>query len=217
MSTRFCPLFFSLILHGLLASFVLVPFIKLPEKNTFKVEVRWEKPFNNDISTPSLRALPAKAGNEAGRSNPVKNFVIADQVSPSKIKDNTLKTNLKLKIGLLRPPLRGARNDGMNLTLSVPPPMHKEQTEAATQKPYQPLPKYPWICRKRGQEGRVSLVVQTNEEGNVISVNLHESSGHALLDQSALSAVQTWIFPEASIQKILSFTFRLKGSEGEVS
>jgi TonB family protein len=87
-------------------------------------------------------------------------------------------------------------------------PLAKDQI---LKKSYQPLPKYPWICRKRGQEGHVCLFVRTNGEGRVIRARLHKSSGHSALDQAALTAVKEWIFSDYTSQKLLSISFRLNG------
>lgn len=76
---------------------------------------------------------------------------------------------------------------------------------------YHPLPKYPWVCRKRHQEGMVSLKVKTNGEGHVIDVSLNKSCGYVRLDEAALEAVKSWIFAEGNSQKTLSIAFRLKG------
>jgi TonB family protein len=101
---------------------------------------------------------------------------------------------------------------------SLPPSPTKERwntrnndDKVPSKKSYQPLPTYPWICRKRGQEGQVHLCIQTNEQGQVIKAILHKSSGYALLDQTALEAVTIWTFVEGSKQKLLSISFRLKG------
>ncbi|MBX9699006.1 MAG: energy transducer TonB, partial [Acetobacteraceae bacterium] len=75
---------------------------------------------------------------------------------------------------------------------------------------YCPLPSYPWICRKRGHEGRVALKVKTNAQGHVLTVTLHKSSGHVRLDEAALEAVQSWRFTQGSLQKIISISFQLK-------
>lgn len=76
---------------------------------------------------------------------------------------------------------------------------------------YQPLPTYPWVCRKRGQEGIVAIFVRTNEEGKVIETKVQKSSGHDLLDGAALKVIQTWILAEGSVQKTFSIAFRLNG------
>lgn len=76
---------------------------------------------------------------------------------------------------------------------------------------YQPLPTYPWVCRKRGQEGIVAIFIRTNEEGKVIETKIQKSSGHDLLDEAALKVIQAWILAEGSVQKTFSIAFRLNG------
>lgn len=78
-------------------------------------------------------------------------------------------------------------------------------------KAYHPLPDYPWICRKRHQEGKVFVDVKTNAEGRVLEANLHKSSGYPRLDEVAIDAVKTWIFAEGNVQKVLILDFRLEG------
>ena len=78
-------------------------------------------------------------------------------------------------------------------------------------KAYQPLPTYPWICRKRGQEGVVAIFIRTNNEGKVIDTKVKTSSGYDLLDEAALKAIQNWILAEGSVEKTFSIAFRLNG------
>lgn len=193
----------ALALHGLLASFLFFPSQKGLEKNSFTVEVVWKggssAPKQNhqlanltqDIKKnrhykPSRRATPAK-----GRELPE---------GPS---EGEITKGFQSNAGMSPKPRQSIQK--LNAVTHGPSP--KEPTK----KSYQPLPKYPWICRKRGQEGCVALKVLIDEKGRVISVSLHKSSGHASLDQSALSAVKTWTFADHASQKILSFSFRLNG------
>lgn len=53
-----------------------------------------------------------------------------------------------------------------------------------------PNPIYPGRSRKAGEEGRVMVRVLIDVTGRPAQVSLHASSGHADLDQSALSAVR---------------------------
>ena len=76
---------------------------------------------------------------------------------------------------------------------------------------YQPLPTYPWVCRKRGQEGIVAIFIRTNEEGKIIETKVQKSSGHDLLDEAALKVIQSWVLAEGSVQKTFSIAFRLNG------
>jgi TonB family protein len=92
--------------------------------------------------------------------------------------------------------------ESKNLPQAFPVPLPKRRS-------HHPLPSYPWICRKRGQEGVVALKVKINEEGQVTEALLQKSSGHTRLDEVALEALKTWIFVEDSCTKILSIAFRL--------
>lgn len=60
-----------------------------------------------------------------------------------------------------------------------------------------PRPPYPTLARRRGWEGLVVLLVWVNELGLAQSVALHQSSGHDILDQSALNTVKSWRFVPA--------------------
>ena len=58
-----------------------------------------------------------------------------------------------------------------------------------------PAPIYPKHALDRGLEGTVSLAVTVRADGSVQSVSVAKSSGHALLDEAAVRAVeQGWTF-----------------------
>jgi len=63
--------------------------------------------------------------------------------------------------------------------------------------PINPWPVYPEIARQRGQEGQVALLVNVDSHGNAANVSIDLSSGHSLLDQAALKAIQSWKFNPA--------------------
>ena len=56
--------------------------------------------------------------------------------------------------------------------------------------PRNPLPPYPPEALARGIEGRVVLRVWIRDDGTVEDVKIHETSGNASLDESALSTVR---------------------------
>ena len=58
-------------------------------------------------------------------------------------------------------------------------------------------PVYPQRAIRFGQEGTAMVRAQLSERGDVIDVELRESSGHALLDKAALKAVRQWLFKPA--------------------
>jgi protein TonB len=60
-----------------------------------------------------------------------------------------------------------------------------------------PRPDYPWLSRRRGEEGRVVLRVTVDAEGSAAVVEVAASSGHDRLDRAALAAVRRWRFAPA--------------------
>lgn len=57
-----------------------------------------------------------------------------------------------------------------------------------------PKPKYPAAARSRGWQGQVLLRVKVTAEGYSESVTVERSSGHDLLDEAAVTAVEKWRF-----------------------
>ncbi|MBI1884547.1 MAG: energy transducer TonB [Chlamydiae bacterium] len=57
-----------------------------------------------------------------------------------------------------------------------------------------PVPPYPRMALLKGWEGEVLLKVAVNEEGQVSSVSVSQSSGREILDASALHTIQEWKF-----------------------
>jgi protein TonB len=57
-----------------------------------------------------------------------------------------------------------------------------------------PKPRYPRIARRRGYEGLVVLKVEILPDGRVGKVRVKRSSGHHILDKSALKTVKMWRF-----------------------
>ncbi|MDX1485676.1 MAG: TonB family protein [Alphaproteobacteria bacterium] len=60
-----------------------------------------------------------------------------------------------------------------------------------------PAPPYPWISRRRGEQGRVVLDVAVTAAGAAAEVRIKRSSGYARLDRAAVAAVRTWRFAPA--------------------
>ena len=62
---------------------------------------------------------------------------------------------------------------------------------------YNPKPVYPASARNRHLEGKVLLRVRVSEDGVSEDVSVEQSSGHEILDESAVEAVQQWKFVPA--------------------
>jgi protein TonB len=59
---------------------------------------------------------------------------------------------------------------------------------------HNPKPPYPLAARRRGIEGQVLIAAYVRADGACAEVRLKRSSGHTLLDASALDAVRRWRF-----------------------
>jgi len=58
-------------------------------------------------------------------------------------------------------------------------------------------PNYPYAARRMGLQGKVVLNVEVLAEGLCGQANVHQSSGHEMLDNAALQTVKTWKFVPA--------------------
>lgn len=59
---------------------------------------------------------------------------------------------------------------------------------------HNPKPDYPVIAKSRGWQGKVLLKVKVSAQGLSDAVTVETSSGHELLDESAIEAVKKWRF-----------------------
>ncbi|WP_372618625.1 energy transducer TonB [Falsiroseomonas sp.] len=99
---------------------------------------------------------------------------------------------------------------GLAIGAVVPP---RPATGAAN-----PSPEYPHRSRLRGEQGRVTLLVQVEPTGRVRDLEVIASSGHAALDEEAMRTVRRWRFDPATrsgqpvfAEVRVGITFRLEG------
>ena len=59
-------------------------------------------------------------------------------------------------------------------------------------------PDYPVLSRRNDEQGTVVLRVLVSASGHADKVQIRQSSGHPLLDESALNAVRVWRFRPAT-------------------
>ena len=71
-----------------------------------------------------------------------------------------------------------------------------EDVQAPTPRSAAP-PTYPDEARRRGWQGRVLLRAHVSAEGRVTAVDVVQSSGYAVLDAAAATAVRGWVFHPA--------------------
>ncbi len=75
-------------------------------------------------------------------------------------------------------------------------PVTEQFTEAVFKADYlnNPKPEYPAIAKSRGWTGKVMLRVQITPEGTPSSVVVETTSGHEMLDETAIETVKKWKF-----------------------
>jgi len=211
--SRVLGLLFSIGIHGLMISLLIPSSPKVALEKPFTVAVVWEN------SSSPCHSRPRGGG---GYGNPGKSSAEKVKMSGKHATAHIKKVSYIPNITLdpRDPRLREDEDDkkgdenkenamsihDKGLQLSKLGCSKNLQKQA-----YHPLPKYPWICRKRHQEGAVSLDVKTNGEGQVIDAALLKSSGYDRLDEAALEAIRSWTFAEGNLQKTISIAFRLKG------
>jgi len=78
----------------------------------------------------------------------------------------------------------GDRNGGRAPTMVMATPLYQSN----------PKPVYPFLARRRSQQGTVMLQVVVSENGRVKRVTVYQSSGFVLLDNAARDTVKNWQF-----------------------
>jgi protein TonB len=80
---------------------------------------------------------------------------------------------------------------------AAPKPQTFTQASVGANYGYNPKPKYPSVARSRGWVGKVILRVQVSADGEAQQVSVAQSSGHDILDDAAVAAVEGWRFVPA--------------------
>ena len=83
------------------------------------------------------------------------------------------------------------RKGSRSVTLPPSPPPVKKAYPVYNRNP---PPKYPRTAKRRGYEGTVVLNVFVDNTGMVRDLNIAKSSGHKILDKTAMSSVKVWLF-----------------------
>ncbi len=90
--------------------------------------------------------------------------------------------------------LPSASSSERSVSLLTSPPPDEKIFFARPRYGENPKPVYPAEARKKGYQGEVILKAEILSNGRVGQVELKKSSGHEILDRSALAAVKQWKF-----------------------
>lgn len=78
----------------------------------------------------------------------------------------------------------------------------------------QPTPKYPQESLARSEEGVVYLQVATDQDGQIISIDVSKSSGSETLDNEAIATIKRWQLP-ANVTLRVPFAFELRTTKNQ--
>ncbi|MDH4285071.1 MAG: energy transducer TonB [Gallionellaceae bacterium] len=97
------------------------------------------------------------------------------------------------------PPVVAAAPAPAPVVAPPPPPPPVQEVEPDYKASYlnNPRPAYPFAARRMGLQGKVILNVEVLAEGISGQVNVHQSSGHEMLDNAAMQTVKKWKFVPA--------------------
>jgi len=74
-----------------------------------------------------------------------------------------------------------------------------------------PQPPYPQIALEQGEQGRVTLSIDSDGQGNITAIQVKESSGFPVLDRSAMDFVRRhWRLPQGSGNRLFEATITYK-------
>ena len=205
----FFAIFFSFGLHGAFAIFLIPQFLKSPATDRHAISIIWQSSLEESPLEPSLPPSYSSAKKEhesSSKSVKEEAKTLKASAAPSS-KKKTAHFNIADALYPRGPSLHEIKKKESQRKSVI---SNALLTHSSQRVAYCPLPSYPWICRKRGQEGIVAIKIKTNAEGHVLAATLHKSSSHARLDDAALEAVQSWRFTQGSLQKTISISFQLK-------
>jgi periplasmic protein TonB len=201
---RFLPaLFLALCFHGLL---LLLPYSEksttpplLPGKKTIRISLSGDVTVKPEAKRPDheeediVPKVPMEP-EEPALQQPKNDAPVVLQAQSVK-KHVRKQVHPKAKPATNRPPI----NPAPEQSPPTVPPKVVETAAPVTVKAIplyktNPKPDYPSLARRRNWQGTVTLAVTVSEQGSVTQVTLHKSSGHELLDKTALKTVKTWHF-----------------------
>jgi len=168
---------------------------QLPGKKGIEVQLHAQE------NTPPAPAAPLRADTVAPVPRapvivapvpePVSETIVPKTTAVIRIKEKTPKTQYPLITPPSAPPQKKKILQDIRPQQKLSRPAI---VEAAPLYRQNPKPEYPSLARRRNWQGTVLLSVIVSVEGKGKSIRIHRSSGHTILDKSALQTVNSWYF-----------------------
>src|SRR5262249_44117716 len=103
---------------------------------------------------------------------------------------------------------------GLSTFAGKPPSTQSTKTDKLDQLLiYAPRPAYPYEARSKQLTGSGLVLLNVDpSSGNVTSAQMLKSTGHKILDDSALEAFRQWVFRAGSVRKVrIPINFTMQG------
>ncbi|MDG3087612.1 energy transducer TonB [Vibrio hannami] len=190
-----------------------IQFISRPEIEPISKEIKTDKPKlkktiepqpkNQEV--PQKKTEPTRKIVEKTNKKPIQKKVVNKSQPVSKPPNRAVKKNVEKSdpqqvvekrelIKLVKDPEQKSVEKVSESTLvqaqSSQPKLIKKPSFTTKPSPI----RYPRVARKRGVEGKVVIEIWLDESGLQTRQIIHTSSGHELLDKTALAAVAKWKF-----------------------
>ena len=154
-----------------------------------------EKP----VALPTKPVPPRVAHSKPPKRKPVKAAKPKKLPKPAPIATETPRIDLEREAARLKAEQEAAQARAANeATISFAAEEGLPQVQVGGYGPTNKAPSYPHMARRMGLQGKVVLNVEVLANGSCGQINVAQSSGHAALDNNALSAVKTWHFIPAT-------------------
>lgn len=196
----------SLVLH--VAALALLPHFKrdpssVAARRLDVALVRVEPPQPLPLASPEAKRTPVDAGRKAAvplrKHEMMPSLEVPDQRSPSLAEPHPPAESLPAVAGRGDEPRESGNVTGLRAAMKtsrVDTPISAAPGFTAEYL-LNPVPRYPLIARRNGEQGTVTLRVLVTREGVPSEVRVEKSSGSSHLDGAALDAVRAWRFVPA--------------------
>ncbi|MBM4341083.1 MAG: energy transducer TonB [Deltaproteobacteria bacterium] len=152
---------------------------------TERVEVTLPKKQEESVATPPVQSQPKVISVSDLKPSPLQ----------SENKEIEIKQEERIVVASLGNPVPSiSSSEKPHTALRSPPLSESDIIFAQPRYAENPKPLYPREAKKKGYEGEVLLRVEVLSNGQVGEIEVRRSSGHEVLDRSAIKTVKQWKF-----------------------